>query len=227
MFTTESEKNQDETITAVIAEYLAAAQSPRLHLGAGPSVLPGWLNTDLEPAHHAILPLDAREPLPFPDSSLERVFAEHLIEHLEYTDGTSLLHEAFRVLRPGGIIRLATPDLRQLARLVLEELDEVQSAYVGKINSHFAADPSSQHPAFTVNSSFYQHGHRFLYTPDVLQDSLVKAGFTNITITIPLVSDTADLRGLEIHGRLLGNEQLNTYECMVLEGTKPTTLDTP
>lgn len=205
-----------------ISQYLASTDIARLHLGAGPSILPGWLNTDLDPIHPAIVALDAREPLPFDDKTLDRVFAEHLIEHLDFDEGQNLIHEAFRTLRPGGVLRLATPDLRQLARLLIEELDEVQQAYVEKINLNFGALAQSSNPVFTVNSSFYEHGHKFLYTPEVLHSCLSAAGFVNITVTQPLVSDTSDLRGIEVHGQLLGDERLNTYECMVLEGTKPT-----
>lgn len=41
--------------------------------------------------------------------------------------------------------------------------------YVRVINSVFGADPHSNDPAFTLNSSFYNHGHQFLYTRGVLQ----------------------------------------------------------
>lgn len=221
-----SQPDHPDTVPAgdvhpAIDEYLASVESPKLHLGAGPVLLPGWLNTDLEPSHPAIVRLDAAEPLPFADASLDRIFAEHLIEHLDYRPGLSFLRESRRVLRAGGIIRLATPDLRQISRLMLDDLDETQEAYVRLINGWFGQDPESTDPTFAVNSSFYGHGHRFLYTAEVLRASLEVAGFESIEFNQPLVSRHQDLVGLETHGRILGDERLNTYECMVLEATVP------
>jgi SAM-dependent methyltransferase len=206
---------------AAINSYLEVSESPRLHLGAGPVRLAGWLDTDLEPAHPSVAKLDARDPLPFDDNILDYVFAEHLIEHLDFHEGQRLIEECFRTLRPGGILRLATPDLRQIARLVLEELDETQGRYVAVINSIFGADSRSDDPTFTVNASFYEHGHRFLYTSEILQSSVRAAGFVDIRMTTPLISERPDLCGLETHGRVLGDERLNTYECMVVEASVP------
>lgn len=46
--------------------------------------------------------------LPFPDSSFDRVFSHALMEHLK--DPDKALAEALRVLRPGGVIGLCSPD---------------------------------------------------------------------------------------------------------------------
>lgn len=41
-----------------IESYLKSEPCPRLHLGAGPVVLPGWLNSDLTPLHSDIVTID-------------------------------------------------------------------------------------------------------------------------------------------------------------------------
>lgn len=204
-----------------IESYLQSEPRPRLHLGAGPVVLPGWLNSDISPLHPNIVPIDAAEPLPLPDKSVDAVFCEHLIEHLPYAAGQSMVAEVFRILRPGGVLRVSTPDLQRLCELIVNDRDDVRNMYIRVINSAFGEDPHSNDPTFTLNSSFYNHGHQFLYTRGVLKRVFEMAGFESLSWTIPLVSEHELLGGLEHHGRLLGDERLNSFECMVLEGSKP------
>ncbi len=76
----------------------------RLQFGTGPNVLPApWENFDQE--------IDIRRPLPFPDACAQVILAEHVIEHVEFRQGLFFLTECFRVLLPGGILRLAFPDI--------------------------------------------------------------------------------------------------------------------
>src|SRR5438477_50522 len=83
--------------------------------GAGFNSLPGWLNTDLEPKSASVIYLDAAKPLPFAYSTFDYIFSEHVIEHIPYPQGLSMLKECFRVIKPGGTIRIATPNLEQIA----------------------------------------------------------------------------------------------------------------
>jgi SAM-dependent methyltransferase len=46
--------------------------------------------------------------------SIDGVFASHLVEHLPYKEVYELIEHAHRVLRPGGVIALTTPDPRSL-----------------------------------------------------------------------------------------------------------------
>ena len=52
--------------------------------------------------------------LPFPDRSVRRVFVSHLLEHLFFPrDVGFFLGELKRVMEPGGVVRIAVPDLEQ------------------------------------------------------------------------------------------------------------------
>src|SRR5215216_3456181 len=96
----------------------SAPPSRKLHLGCGKHSLAGWLNTDMnECPASSIIKLDATKPFPFEPGSFAYVFSEHMIEHIPFKDGTSMLKECFRVLQPGGKIRIATPDFRFLVNL--------------------------------------------------------------------------------------------------------------
>ena len=41
---------------------------------------------------------DLRQPLPFPDASIEKIQGEDVLEHLEFEDARILLDEIWRVL---------------------------------------------------------------------------------------------------------------------------------
>jgi SAM-dependent methyltransferase len=67
---------------------------------------------------------DIRRPLPFPEDTFDSVYALHIIEHLTPEEAGEFVAEVFRVLRPGGIFRVSTPDLEGIVRAYLERLDE-------------------------------------------------------------------------------------------------------
>lgn len=56
---------------------------------------------------------DAAKGLPIPDESCEVIYSSHMIEHLDRHEASQFLNEAFRVLRPGGIIRIVAPDIKK------------------------------------------------------------------------------------------------------------------
>src|SRR5262245_5010551 len=100
-----------------IQEYLRESSAKKLQLGAGPTTLPGWLCTDLAPTSVSMVHLDVTKPFPFENVVFDYIFSEHLIEHISWNDGAAMLRECHRVLKPGGIIRIATPDLAVLLDL--------------------------------------------------------------------------------------------------------------
>ena len=66
---------------------------------------------------------NACKRIPLPDGSLEVVYSSHVLEHLDSSETERFLAEIHRVLRPGGIIRLALPDLRRRAEKYIAEGD--------------------------------------------------------------------------------------------------------
>ena len=57
---------------------------------------------------------DARKGLPFAAATVDGVYASHFLEHLTRWHAEAFLRESYRVLKPGGIIRLVVPDLECL-----------------------------------------------------------------------------------------------------------------
>lgn len=94
-----------------------------LNLGCGGHYHPAWTNADLQPAGSGVHAVDLAVPLPFPDAHFEVVYHSHVLEHLPRSAAPSALREQRRVLRPGGVLRVAVPDLEQSARNYLRALE--------------------------------------------------------------------------------------------------------
>lgn len=100
----------------------------RINLGCGRCFHPDWVNLDSAPGDPGVLPCDVRRPLPFADGSVDAIYSSHLLEHLTADEGAALLAECFRVLKPGGIIRVVVPDLEGIARAYLAALEEAATS---------------------------------------------------------------------------------------------------
>jgi len=112
------------------------ANSDRLNLGCGAHFHPAWLNLDLSPASPQVMPHDLRAPLPFPDGRFAVVYHSHVLEHFERSFAPVFLAECFRVLKPGGILRVAVPDLEAIAQLYLENLRQAAAGDPSAASRH-------------------------------------------------------------------------------------------
>jgi predicted SAM-dependent methyltransferase len=94
-----------------------------LNLGCGDRYHPDWVNVDFHSSNPAVLAHDLKDKLPFEEDFFDVVYHSHVQEHLPKIYVPMFFHECFRVLKPGGIIRLVIPDLEQIARIYLELLE--------------------------------------------------------------------------------------------------------
>jgi predicted SAM-dependent methyltransferase len=203
---------------AFIRAYLASTERRKLQLGAGPNELPGWLCTDLTPVSSKVTYLDATKPFPFADNMFDFAFSEHMIEHIGLKQGLSMLGECWRVLKPGGTLRIATPDLEVLVGLSTREPTPEQLRYIRTVTDRFL-DTELYKASLVINNAFHNWHHQLLYDQDLLQTLMQRVGFTDIRREAPGESRHEPLQGLESHGKRIGDEDLNSFEIMVLEGT--------
>ena len=87
-----------------------------VNIGCGATWHPAWINLDVRPVNPHIRSWDVSHGLPFEGEQIDACYASHLLEHLGREQAQALLVECFRVLRRGGIVRLAVPDLEGIAR---------------------------------------------------------------------------------------------------------------
>lgn len=204
-----------------IDTYLHTHSERKLQLGTGDNRLDGWLNTDIHDfsGNGEVVYLDLRRSFPLPDDSFDVVFSEHVIEHVDYADGLHCLRESWRVLRPGGRVRVATPSLERLLRLYDANLSDVQKRYLHWARESFVADADADLPGFVVNNFVRAWGHRFVYDVQTLRHALERAGFADIEEHAVGESGDERLRGLERH--IPEASEFNEYETIVLEARKP------
>jgi predicted SAM-dependent methyltransferase len=94
-----------------------------LNFGCGRTYHRDWTNLDTLPVSPEVIPHDLRQAFPFDDAAFDAVYGSHVLEHLEPAAARRLLQECFRILRPGGIIRIVVPDLESIARLYVSSLE--------------------------------------------------------------------------------------------------------
>jgi predicted SAM-dependent methyltransferase len=142
--------------------------------------------------------------MPFPDNSCTALFGEHVIEHISKEDGATLLRECFRVLEPGGVLRLSTPD----AGLYLR-------SYAG--DRAFLNHPSFERPAETamdrINIMMRENGgHFWIYDAESLMTMVKSAGFSSVAEKTLNDSEHPKMRGIDSEGR--------AFESLYVEGKK-------
>lgn len=85
-----------------------------LNIGSSSLQFPGFVNLD-RVALPGVTVCDARLGLPFSTDSAEGVVVSHMLEHLHpFKEAPAFLREVKRVLKPGGVFRVAVPDLAKL-----------------------------------------------------------------------------------------------------------------
>lgn len=204
-----------------IRAYFAAQPVRKLQIGTSRNVLPGWLNTDFILERPEVVFLDATRRFPFPDNVFDYVTSEHMIEHIDYGGAEVMLSECFRVLKPGGKIRVSTPDLRVLVALCAPEKSADQITYIDFVAQRSLPGVKDCKAVFVINNAFRAWGHQFLYDPETLRHLLGRCQFENIQDSRPGSSSDEHLRGLEAHGKTINNEAINQFETFTLEARVP------
>ena len=126
-----------------------------LNLGCGASFHPDWLNVDLVAADPSVLVHNLREPLPFGDQSFAAVYHSHVLEHLPRERALPFIRECYRVLRAGGFLRVAVPDLERIATLELLEPARESEGQTDSRISYKGPRPGRNEPASVPGHGSY------------------------------------------------------------------------
>lgn len=148
-----------------------------------------------------ILHHDFRYGLPFFDAAVDAVYSSHFFEHLEKKEALQLLKDSYRVLKPGGFIRICVPDLHG-------SVQEMKTA----LATYDAGDPSLVQKYVTKKrtgyTNHYSH-HRYMYNYEDLKGLLESCGFVEVG------------RRTKGQGAIRDVECLDTREGLFVEAVKP------
>jgi ubiquinone/menaquinone biosynthesis C-methylase UbiE len=225
----------------------------RLNLGCGLQAPTGWVNVDgswnariakfpalrklvaamgLVARDKAEIPWsaniyvhDVRKPLPFADHSASVVFASHVLEHLYRNEAQQLLSESFRVLRPGGIVRIIVPDLETIVQEyngqqpfgTLSPQDLAKPA-ADRLNERLLmrSSASPRRTLYWLYDSWNDfHSHKWMYDLTSLTHLMRSAGFVDLQRKTAGESAIENIAEVEDASRILNGAGI----CV--EGGKP------
>ena len=208
--------------TRLLQQQIAKSGVARLHVGCGNVLLKGWLNILYEKRQEygKIHPNDGApwlnynllKPWPIENNSIDFIAGSHFIEHLDLNDGMQFLKEAFRVLRPGGVIRLSCPDLEIYANHYVKK----DKAFFGhKLIREWCTFKKAVTPGEIFIAKAYDSGgsHKWFYDFDSLKHILESAGFAVVKKCGRLEGAVPGLDAIEPPGREL--------ETLYVEARKP------
>jgi len=135
---------------------------------------------------------NAARRLPATDQSISYVYSSHMFEHLSKKHSILFLAEVRRVLRPGGVLRLAVPDLDTLV-LEYNKTNDADAF----LNDLLMVPPplESWIDRLKLVAVGYRQ-HQWMYNGESLKKCLENNGFINVIIQKPgetIMSDPGSL----------------------------------
>jgi predicted SAM-dependent methyltransferase/glycosyltransferase involved in cell wall biosynthesis len=182
------EKQKIKLLSILTHNSLHKTDSLKLNIGCGSVKFPDWVNIDIEP--NADLVADVKNGLPINDNSVDYIYNEHFIEHLNFEDGENAVKEFYRVLKPGAVLRLAAPDLDYI----------INKYHNDWKNQDWLTWPGHEYiktKGQMINISMREWGHEYVYNEEDLRNLLKKAGFQKITKCELYTSQYSDLSNRE------------------------------
>src|SRR5579872_6001433 len=159
--------------------HLNGAKDLKLHIGCGPLIHKGWINLYLYPCPGAFY-LDAMNGLPFASETVRHIHCEHFLEHLGPEHAARFLTECWRILTPGGTVRVIVPDAEKYLRAYARDDREFFGALKRLGNSEIELDT----PMKVVNQTFRMgDDHKFAWDFDTLALTAKRIGFTEAMLS--------------------------------------------
>lgn len=181
----------------VVSDASVRITGAKLNFGCGGLRKEGWENFDME--------VDISKPLPFPDNHASLIHAEHVVEHVTPKQAWLFLEECKRVLKPGGVVRVACPDLERM--------------HASMTPAYARAVKDGGHGDNPVRAAVFSHGHQGAWSEGLLWTVMESIGFKATGCRVG-ESAHAELRGAEQHWKTVGRE-IEAVETSCVEGIKP------
>lgn len=94
-----------------------------VNVGCGNRFHKDWINLDLHSSSPDVRVCDLTKGIPLQSDTADALYSAAVLEHIRIANVNSFLLECQRVLKPGGIIRIAVPDFEQQVKTYLTQLE--------------------------------------------------------------------------------------------------------
>lgn len=207
----------------------------KINLGCGPVTPAGWVNIDRSPGlvldkipglrgalgRLGVIPKaqatakwsgdvmhrDVRKGLPFATGTVDAIYSSHMLEHVPRDTANKILVECRRVLRDGGVIRVAIPDIRVLVdRYVADGGEDAAETFIRETGMGVEQGPTGSRRLVQLVSGAR---HKWMYDEASLQRLFVQAGFADPVMRTYLEGDCPTIDEVETR-----------EESLFLEATK-------
>ena len=153
--------------------------------------------------------------VPLPSDYYQTVYHCHFLEHLDNQQGWEFLKECWRILVPGGTMRVVVPDLELWCKSYVEKRMEFLTWYQTQLDSNPTLYST---PGQILMGHLQGWQHKMAYDFDTLEHLLTTLGFTNIVQGMYGVSNVPEIEFLE-------KDPVRERESVCVECVKPLTLE--
>lgn len=158
--------------TPISSEFTSMTDMLKVHLGCGPKVMPGWVNVDYNPDFNPEIVADLTETFPFAAETVDFIHTEGCLCQFDLEAGCHFLTECFRILKPGAVMRLLTPDLEKLLRTYLDNKQGLVDLWNNEVRI-----PLRTNSACEVLNTGIRSLHNYMYDCETLTALLLERGF--------------------------------------------------
>lgn len=130
----------------------------KLNLGCGKDKRVGYINVDANSKYKPDVVCDLTKKLPFPNSSVDEIIIQDVLEHLTKEDGEKLILECSRVLPVNGKIKIRIPDIFSIIKKFKGQDDLIMLYIYGDTSQKNVWD-----------------SHKFGYTKNLIKELLSQA----------------------------------------------------
>jgi len=185
----------------------------KAHFGCGYYKMDGWINVDLDVSCKPDVIADLRQNLPFNSQSIDYIHSEDFVDQLELEKAYRFFKECHRILKKGGVMRVLTPDLHQLAKRYIKGDQGLLKLWDEQVGVPLKTRSLCE----VFNLGMRLGGHTFLYDGETLAYVLKECGFEPKRVSFQHSGEN-ELRGLDIRSPKTGVSLY--YECYRKEGSK-------